>query len=183
MRVLGIDPDTHDIGFAIAEGGVVTAISVVRLPTVVKNIPQRRDKAIIQLVGSDKLTDTLHTILSTGDIDRVVIEGQQIYLKSKAKPQDQLYLAQAAGAILARVADLLPEAEIKMPLPQKWKGTIPKYVKHRRILQDQEGWTYYEENKRILVDQVPEDVELLADVPQAAWTHVIDAMGLAVWGS
>jgi len=105
----------------------------------------------------------------------VVVEGQQFYgAKGRARPQDLINLAQTAGAACASLAPWAKQ--ILIPLPQQWKGSIPKKVKHKRIL-NKLGWTFHE-GRVVVPAACPLDVEF----PPSKWTHVIDAIGLAQWG-
>ena len=73
-----------------------------------------------------------------------------------------------------------PEAEILMPSPQLWKGSVPKEIKHQRILRSLE-WDFEVVTGKRVIPSVPDDLVGISQIPATQWTHVIDAMGLAKW--
>lgn len=66
-----------------------------------------------------------------GEVDLVVVEGQEIYPGSKARPNDQIALAQSAG-ICGGLAIANSTAKLKMPAPREWKQQQPKKVNQGR---------------------------------------------------
>ena len=172
--VLGIDPDLWNIGVAIVTKEGVENVSIIS-----QYGKPRGDKAVIGMASfvMDSLADF---IISTDVIpDKVVIEGQMIYLRAKAGPDRIIRLAQVAGMCVLSAEFALPEATIVMPSPQMWKGSIPKHIKHKRIL-DSVGWGYT--GDKTIIPEVPEELQGTIDIAKHNWTHAIDAIGLAKWG-
>lgn len=169
---LGIDPDMHHIGVAVVSRTGVEAIDIIG-----QSGNPRGEKAVIGM--AECLYDSLATIVTGFSIDKVVVENQNLYLKGKANPGSILRLGQVAGMCVMAARMCLPEAEILMPSPQLWKGSVPKEIKHKRILASLD-WHFKEVNKRI-IPTVPDDLVGISQIPLTQWTHVIDAMGLAKW--
>lgn len=96
-------------------------------------------------------------------VDDLVVEGQQIYPRSKGDPNDMLPLAQVVGGVLARVTHI----DHHNPLPREWKGSTPKDVFTARI---EAGLT---EAERDLVDRLK--------LPKSLRHNVLDAIGLGKW--
>lgn len=65
--------------------------------------------------------------------DVVVIEGQQVYPRSSADPNDILQVAGVAGGLASIAVGL--GAEVVGPLPAVWKGQAPKgVIKARSVM-------------------------------------------------
>lgn len=172
---LGIDPDMHHIGVAIVSRTGVEAIDIIGQPG-----NPRGEKAVIGM--AECLYESLATFATGFFIDKVVVENQNLYLKGKANPGNILRLGQVAGMCVMAARMCLPEAEILMPSPQLWKGSVPKEIKHKRILASLD-WSWAEtglEGKKI-IPAVPDNLIGISQIPLSQWTHVIDAMGLAKW--
>jgi hypothetical protein len=63
--------------------------------------------------------------------DILVVEKPQVYegRKSKGDPNDLVNLALVVGAVMATI----PAGIFLDPLPNAWKGAVPKHIHHRRI--------------------------------------------------
>lgn len=179
MKILGIDPDTHTVGFAYGDKNKIYGVHC-------SNLPRRavRDQAIIQLCdhAHNIVDEVIHGLAIDDDIDAIAIEGQQIYLRSGVNPQNIIYLAQAAGVIAAAVRERFKEVPLIMPLPQKWKGTAPKKTKQKKVL-DHYGWEYVDNRNTIFPVSGTEELIQLAEIQSGHWTHIIDAIGIVLWAS
>lgn len=174
MRVLGIDPDLHHAGVALVEDG--RKLLAVRCPQVSSHF--RGSAAVVQMALSMEVA--LAEILSEyGHPDFAVVEGQESYLGAKVRPQDLIHLAQAAGSA-AGLVRALAGCRIELPRPVTWKGSIPKDVHQKRVLRAL-GIPYEPGSKPTRILKLPSGVGF-ESIKKSHLTHVIDAIGLAVWG-
>ena len=172
MICLGIDPDSHNLAWALVEKDQ-TRITVLDLGiiTVPKSFKGKRavTKMIWELQQLPKRFEDLEQPYS------LVIEGQEIYRgsNSKVNPNGLLMIAQIAGA----AAGLLREGAsgLRIPRPREWKQSIPKPVHQARIL-SKLGWGY----KKTQGYSYP--LSSPFDFKSSEWKHLVDAIGLAVWG-
>lgn len=176
MRVLGIDPDLHHAGVALVDDG--KKLVAVRCPVVSSNF--RGAEAAVEMARSMELvlTDLFQTY---GKPDTAIIEGQDSYLGSKVKPLDLLHLALSAGVAIGIVRACWSGPRIECPKPVTWKGTVPKHIHQKRILRSL-GIAYVPGETPTRILKLPE-VDGMAEIKKSHLIHVIDAMGLAVWGS
>ena len=173
ITVIGVDPDTKCTGFALVVDGKATAVGVFDI----RHLKVKGREAAIQM-GAD-LSLFFQDISFTPTLS--VIEGQQIYRKSKADGNDLLLVALVSGAAAGSAA-LNSQATV-IPRPKDWKGQQPKGVNQSRTL-DRLGWSYsFDGPKRPVRDVViPEDVNVVGEIPPAHMKEVLDALGLALWG-
>lgn len=172
MFTIGVDPDMHTPALALLENGRCRNAALGRVSASLTGAEAVAEASkLLPVLAADLVKGWLQEPESA----LVAVEGQQFYgAKGRARPQDLINLAQVAGAACAALS---PWAErILIPLPQQWKGSIPKKVKHKRIL-NKLGWSFHE--GRVVV---PAACPLDVDFPPSKWTHVIDAIGLAQWG-
>lgn len=179
MRVIGFDPDLHHAGIALIDdfGTAVPKLIAVRCPLVSSHF--KGGDAVVQMAGA--MDEAVAEMISEyGRPDRVVIEGQESYLGSKVRPQDLLHLALAAGAAVG-LARSLCRCRIEVPRPVVWKGSIPKHVHQKRILRAV-GIPYVSASNPTRILKLPEGVGF-EGIKKSNFSHVIDAIGLAVWGT
>jgi hypothetical protein len=115
-------------------------------------------------------------------IDRLVIEWQQVYQERKRSrldiktgkrkrarqdPNDLLPLTGIAGAIAANVRQSSPDVEVEFVLPAKWKGQLPKKLP--------EGLNPVADRATRLL--TPAELALTGGLPHDGW----DAIGLGLW--
>lgn len=176
MRVLGIDPDLHHAGVALVDDG--KKLVAVRCPIVSTNF--KGAEAVVEMARSMELvlTDLFQTY---GEPNTVIVEGQDSYLGSKVKPLDLLHLALAAGVAIGIVRACWSRPRIECPKPVTWKGSVPKHIHQKRILRSV-GIAYVPQETPTRILKLPE-VDGMAQINKRHLIHVIDAMGLAVWGS
>lgn len=157
MLALGVDPDLHSAGLSLVshEPGKVPVV----LWTGVALAP----RSLKSYAAATALAwPSLPSFGNTSDI--LVVEGQRIYPHSQVRPEDLMHLAFAAGMAVGIYGPLA--REVVVPLPQEWKGSVPKAVAHARIL------TRF---------NTP-NPEVAAMIQGPHKSHVIDAIGLAIWG-
>jgi len=157
MRALAIDPDLHHAGIAIVHYDPILRNRPTVYWTGVALAPRK--------LKSYEAASALEWPTPPGvePYDVLVVEGQRIYPHSPADPEDIMHLAFAAGLALGHYRGSAVETAV--PHPQQWKGSIPKPVAHARIL------------SRCIIH--PEAAVLVAGPHKS---HVIDAIGLALWG-
>lgn len=97
----------------------------------------------------------------------LVVEKPQVYRasRSKADPNDLIFLAMRAGVLINFYC--LYTENILTPTPAEWKGQTPKSVSERRT-------------RKLLT---PEETRVLAGcgVSAALLHNVIDAVGIGLW--
>ena len=122
----------------------------------------------------------------TAETLEVTVEDPQIYLaKGPARHGDIMRLAQIAAAV-ASVASMFPDVRaIRMPTPQQWKGSVPKEIHQARIL-SRLGVPYDVVKGKTSGYCVPKVDGLggawAAPRAKGEWKHLVDAIGLALWG-
>jgi len=169
MFVLGCDPDLHNTAFAVVENSRCRGLELARIDA------KLTQEAAVAAMAWEVCKAVRKLFGRFPDIQRVVVEGQQIYQQGRARPKDLIKLAQVAGAVAGTASEFCQD--IRIPLPNTWKGSVPKIVKHKRIL-NAVGWSYHSNSARV----VPKDVDIDVSFPPGKWTHLIDAIGLASWG-
>lgn len=173
MRVLGIDPDTQNTGAAVCEDGEL--ISVGRM-----ECNRTGNEALVYNI--DRGVDFFSKF---NEVDVICIESQQVtsqWTRKGVNSNHIVQLARVCGAMLACAKMVSPDARVLLPLPREWKGTIPKTVTHERIAK-KHNFIYEKSPRHVKVLSVPDSVELKTVVELSNWTHVLDAVGLADYGS
>lgn len=169
MIVLGIDPDLHRTGWAIVESDPlkVKKVGIASVPTKIKGA-----QAVVAMRHA-----LPRSLPECYNYDLTVVESQEVYFaKSKANPNNLIFLAQVAGICAA----FCPTEEIWMPRPVNWKGQIPKPIHHDRILRSVGLSPIKQQN--FCFPGPPLDFELINVGNQTDWKHIVDAIGLACWG-
>jgi len=157
---LGVDPDTFNTGLALVEAPrTLLWVGVAQVP---RTLPV--EKRIIQMASAIEGVFALELAEADVPIARICVEGQKHYPRSRTRPNDLIHLAQVAGAALSPAVFRWPSADAWVPYPQDWKGTVKKEVMHRRIM-----------------SKVHNSTDRLAGVKPSHRSHVIDAIGLALW--
>jgi len=169
--VVGIDPDLHNTGVAIILDGVVESVNVCRVPKSLKG--EAAVQAMLKQLSVD-LPLWLEGVSFHG-----VVEGQQIYYgKSKVSPDSILLLSQVAGGASA-ILHAICATSVTMPRPRKWKGEVPKPIHQARVL-SRLGWLYKKTQGYSYPTNPPSRLNKLRP---DEWKHVVDALGLAMWGA
>lgn len=178
MIVLGADPGLHQTGLALYDATLceVRWVGVARGP----------DKA----QGQDAvlaMKQALHGILLGKFPDLAVVESQEAYLGGgshtrKSTPGDLIMLATVTGLIVASAA----APKLLLPRPKDWKGQVPKAVQQARVC-SRLNWPFRAHPTKAggWVEPIGfghHRVEV-QDVRGTQWSHVLDAIGLAMHGA
>lgn len=188
---LGIDPDLHSLAIAVlgrlAGAPVFGMAPVTVLAAGIVSVPQalKGDQAVqammVNMARGDGIIHTSKVEFEAWSQSRIaVVECQSItkhWTRKGVKPQDILRLGQVAGNAAGVVSSTYASAHHIMPLPIKWKGSVPKDIHQRRTL-NAIGWGYRNVGKQILP---PEERMAQFQVKPADWKHLIDAIGMALW--
>lgn len=169
MLTLAVDPDTKAPGFAVG-----TALRVKRIGTPILAPTDRWASA---------LDWTTAFLIGLEPVQRLIVEGQEIYSSGKADANDLIAVATVAGAVLSA-----PGFTRKIhPLPKRWKGQQPKGVSQKAALDHYidrgQGWKYRDNGpkKTPTVLVIPEDVTVFGEIQD--WSEALDAIGLLAWGA
>jgi hypothetical protein len=171
---VGIDPDTHTTALALIDTkNTVLAVDVVRadnLDDMVMAVSIIHGWLKVQF-GNEFLRLTC------------VVEGQESYLGPgrHARVSDLLNLAYVAGACAGACYASPLVAKVLRPLPKEWKGTISKKQKQEHIARKL-GWKWGERADYIMPATDSYVPDLPAHIKPADWKHIMDAIGLALWG-
>jgi hypothetical protein len=175
--VLGVDPDTTTVGWALTRDKVLVRAGLVSVPAKGK-VAQR--KLLVMRAFLDEMSR-----LRTGEIpefqnvDRIVVEGQTYRPGSPVRAQDLIHLAQVGGFCAGALAAIYPLAELVMPTPMDWKSSVKKDIFTKRILAD---FDVVVTDRGICFKGSDCRVPGTQGLKPSKATHVLDAMGLARWG-
>lgn len=166
MIALGIDPDTKNTGIAIVSCDAVPEVIYFATVKVKASLPVETRILHLSRAIAMQLRDLPYGI----PVEHIVVEGQRVYPRSKVRPQDLIHLAQVAGLAAAHAQQAYPLATLCIPEPRVWKGTVEKGAMQRRIL------------KRVGLTDSLEGVDGVEKMTKTQRGHVVDAIGLALWG-
>ncbi len=166
MICLGIDPDTKNTGIAVV---------VARRETLMRSTYEVVFAGVATAKGrlvQDRLAEMAASLItvtgpieSTMSVDVCVVEWQMLRPGREKNPNVILDLTGVAGMAVAACALRFP-GPILTPIPPAWKATVAKSEHQRRIIQKVNigRWSGYK------------------DLNKTQEGHVIDAIGLAIWG-
>jgi len=152
--VLAVDPGKNLAGVALFKDGILSAATLIRAKE-----PYLVAEGVYEFFTEEAVADPGMSM----DVDRLVTEGQQIYQRSQADPNDMLPLAQVVGGVHA----LLLAKDRFIPMPREWKGTLPKEVFSQRIL------------SRLTTEEL--GVLDAVQAPKSLMHNVVDGVGLGLW--
>lgn len=153
---IGIDPDVNHTGVCVIRDGVVVEAQLI-VPAEMPGFDLRWRMAKALAIELDYLIEEFQP-------DLCVIEWQAIR-PSDPRPNDILELCTVGG--MALLACAREDIAVERPLPVAWKGSVPKKIHQKRIM-DAYG------------DTADNTFDYIA---KAKVNHVVDALGLAMWGS
>lgn len=99
--------------------------------------------------------------------DEVIVEHPEIYLRSKARPNDIVKLAFTAGRLVGRY-----DCNVVTVLPKEWKGSLDKDQHNRLVMA---------ELLRRLPSSHARVTAVLGGIAESYRNNVIDAVGLGLW--
>ena len=113
MKVVGIDPGTKALGWAIFRNEKLSECGLIRSAS----LHCMSEQLVKKFAGT------------SGDL--AVIEVPQVYRHSPGDPNDLINVSVISGAALAACAGF---DTVELPRPKRWKGSVPKDVHNRRVL-------------------------------------------------
>jgi hypothetical protein len=168
VKVLGVDPAVDNAALAWFDTeSLVMDFAMVKAKRKIED-PRARSLSVATALARGRAR--------TGDL--LVVEGQEYYAKgTKARPEDIVNLAFSAGVVCGVLAPGF--GKVLCPLPRIWAKQTPKNIRHVRLCKalDMEHEVRGGGEKVVVTDSrwphiVPGD-----------WEHLLDALGLAAWGS
>ena len=181
MRFIGADPDLQTLSLVAVDEN-----SVLREVLVIKNLKGLTGRpASVELIGQLMAHGSIYPWFDH-DVGAMAVESQEISYTAKtgANPRDLLLIAPISGALVA-VGKLLEAEEVYLPTPQAWKGSVKKWVHHRRIFTKM-GWECLE--KKGYCCPAPGYEEKLdyiecfnGKINPGDWKHITDSVGLALY--
>jgi hypothetical protein len=179
--VIGVDPDKDTPAFASVLIGSDHSLRVLGVG-----------------LGGEKPTianAVLHHILWDGNLllrdedfsdptpARCFIESPEaVYTKGKGiRVQDIVDLARRAGEMAASIYSL-GITEIDYISPAQWKGQVPKDISQARIC-TRLGWPYEKMAGYARPTTGFSNVSGTEALKKSDWKHVLDAIGIALWGA
>lgn len=183
---IGCDPDLHSTAIALVQRDPASEEFKVLAATVVRtSTDKKRNRAVEELINKrrHKINEFYRSVEIEED-PRCVIESQEMVYSSRsgANPRDLLPIATVTGVMAQYLADYC--LEVVLPLPSEWKGQVPKAVNHARTA-SLLGWeTKTMGGKKPYLCPVSghEEIRLTGKVNPGDWKHLMDAIGLAIWG-
>lgn len=102
-------------------------------------------------------------------------------LSTDKKPQNICDLAAFAGIALATIQSLTHCLQVLAPLPQEWKGSIDKHIKHNRIVAAAGGAVRVSKALEAAEIPVPANLGAFEKLFTGKAGDALDAIGLALW--
>ena len=180
MIAVGIDPDTTTTGVAVVE--LVGNRMIVRGVALVRAKGRKVQDRLVGMASelAYVFRDGIRLDLQDVEPDAVAVEWQRLRPRGEKNPNSIVDLNGVAGMCVSTALQLFgnptfnPTPNIFTPIPPEWKKQVPKKVHQNRILRR--------------VGLAPEltygdgsVVPGAKKIPASMRTHVIDAIGLAVW--
>jgi len=170
---LGIDPDTKSTGWALLERK--------QSDTRIVGVGLVRAKGRLAADRIPGMADELERCMCNyrlgieAPLDMVVIEWMHLRPTYKEKNPNAILSVQAIAGMCVSATRSLRAKHVFTPTPPEWKKTMKKESKQRAILR----------SLRLSDELRDSDGEFIpgaAKLPASMRTHVIDALGLALWG-
>lgn len=190
-NVLGIDPDLRHTAWALVVAGKLAGFGCLHLDKTVSG----QQAAVPTFLGLKNQLYAETDFWGDGQVGRllyqpdiVLVEGQRVRQAAGAEtknPQSLVDLAAVAGAAMAAALSNEDTSAAMMVEPSDWKGTIPKQAHQARICKRM-GWDYDKHGSDPSTGYVVPRLQTLKvfarDLNGGDWKHVMDAIGLALWG-
>ena len=177
MITVGIDPDTKTSAIALMEDGQLKEVKIIK-----GNGLQAQVKGLGEFLGEGGFEYHRYK--------HYVIESQQIYAGGTKNPGSILKLAHVAGGLLGVVSESGWLDRFSFPTPREWKGSVPKQIHQARIL-SRLGWEYKKSGTvkagycypvGTVFKEAKQNIEGAQGLKRTDWKHLVDAIGLAMWG-
>jgi len=158
IKYIGIDPDTTTTGIGyIMDDGTPEVVLLRAKGRYMDDRYLEMSRKLVELF--EDLAD--QRLFTPGT--QIAIEGQHIRYNER-NPKSILGLQTVVGMAIAAVSSVTDL--VYVPIPSKWKGSVPKEVHHRRILRE------------LGVDL---DDAMFHGIAGGQKQHVVDALGMALW--
>lgn len=168
ISAMGIDPDTLRTGMAVVTGQLNETPRVIW----VASADVSGSASLGARARHSSMAERIwQHVLKAPDADLVVVEGQA-HRRGDPRPDDIVQLGVVQG-IAAGVAyqNCDGAQDLYMPLPTQWKGTSRKKKQYQEHLL-----------QTLSLDEELSGVPGAEDMNPVQRGHVVDAIGLAVWG-
>lgn len=170
---IGADPDLHRTAIAVLfqKSWSITLVTV--------NAEHKlREAAVRMAPGVRNAIEVIRDYYGPQSLF-MAVEGQKILYKGNANFSDIALLSVVAGAALSALP--YQPKQTRFPLPEEWKGNVPKPIHHQRIAKELDFEIEIrgtgKEGYGVAVDEsLRKQLPLLTD-----WKHGMDALGLALW--
>ena len=175
VGVYAIDPDLHYSSLVgLSYSGQVVAVQQTDVPRQLKG-----PAAVVALW--EALCEDFDDLGVIGSpIDRYLLLEDQVGYKGGRNVGSLILLAKAAGLAQAAASYELRPTVTKYAAPQTWKGNVPKSAHQPKIIK-QSGLPATKRGLNYKIDW-PSPHEWASELPASRQSHIVDALGLALWG-
>ena len=167
--ILAFDPDLHHTAWAHCDASHRLTGGIIEVGSFYKG-----DDAVREMAIELGMEGPHHRLAGESTL---IVESQELHLGHRSAPKDIIRLAQVAGAILGAFG-ISPKTSMLVS-PSTWKGQVPKEIHQARVCKKL-GWDFEAMSDHVRPAQKHWDgftVHKPSD-----WKHLMDAVGLALWG-
>lgn len=166
--ILAFDPDLHNTAWAHCTYDRKLTGGIIRVDPGYK--------------GDDAVTEMAIELGMEGEHNQhagytLLVESQELHYGHRSAPKDIIRLAQVAGAILGSFG--VSPSHVRLVSPSTWKGQVPKEIHQARVCKKL-GWDF--EPMSDYVRPAQKHWEGFTIHKPSDWKHLMDAVGLALWG-
>jgi len=180
MYFIGCDPDLHCTAIAVVdENGKVSLVKAIKVPQTKGRVNQ---VAVLDMIQA--IYEKLQAAIALG-VKCVAVESQEIAYTARqgVNPCDLVMLANISVALGKRfLTGYGRTIQLLMPVPQEWKGSVPKQIHQARIL-NRVDWLCAKAGSDPKTGYCY-PTSLVAEsfgLNKGDWKHAVDAIGLALW--
>lgn len=179
LDFFGFDPDSKNCGVCyikLKQSNGKVQISELVPSHISHSLDLSGDRAVLAMI--EKLAKD-HPAWGYGKSSGPVIvsERMEAYTHKREAAPNLLMLEQVSGAWQGIWKALYPDCELIWTLPKEWKGTVPKKIHHKRII-NKLGLSARlapRSDSKYYIDEWPH-------LKPAQNYHILDAVGLALFG-
>lgn len=166
--ILAFDPDLHSTAWCASVDGQLSGGLIHVSPRL------KGDEAVVKMCS-----EIAQARLGFVPFSEMValVESQELHRMHRSAPKDILRLAQVAGSILGMLGETF--LSVRLVSPQVWKGQVPKDIHQARICRKL-GWAF--DTHAGYVVPARAHWEGFSVSKPSDWKHLMDAVGLALWG-